>query len=115
MISFSRQIPPFTSFRLKYLTVAYKDTVVANAQTSPNLTYKIYDATGTAYQIDPILIKQVTGPAGFPGLDATHQINFDYPGKTKLLVEVFGQNVGAELPETASICCIGMLGWQWKG
>jgi hypothetical protein len=106
----TRRLPTGTTWRLKWPLFKYTDTVVANAQTSPNLSFLIYDMAFRQHADLPTLIKQITGPAGFPGLDATQQLDYDFPGGGTVRAEVRGQVGGA--PASVSICLYGFLGWQ---
>lgn len=109
--SLIRKIPPFATWRLKYPLVVYQNTEVANAQTSPDLLLQIDDLAGRSFADVPTLVKQITTPAGFDGLDATQELDYDFPGGGVVRARVFGQVAGA--PASVSICLYGMLSWRW--
>lgn len=109
----NRTIPVGADFRLQYLLIDYKRTVVAGAQTSKDLNYKLYDADGRTFQINPILGAAVTSPAGATGLNGTSPINIDYPGGSSLKLEITGQTGG--LPAVVSVTFAGLRGWEYFG
>ncbi len=109
----NRSIPVGADFRLQYLLVDFKRTVVAGAQTSPELNFKLYDADGRTFQINPVRACMVTSPAGAAGLNGTSPINIDYPGGSSLKLEVTGQTGG--LPGVISVTFAGLRGWEYFG
>lgn len=111
---FTKSIPVGAWWRLKYLLVDYPRTVVAGAQTTPDLFYQLFDADGRAFHVTPALLPQVTSPAGAAGIDATNPLNIDYPGGSAVKVEITGQNVGVG-PATISITLYGLRGWEGYG
>lgn len=112
--TFAQSVPVGAWWRLKYVLVDYPRTVVAGAQTTPDLLFRAFDADGRAFHVDPVLFPQVTSPAGAPGLDATNPINIDYPGGTSVRLEITGQIIGTG-PATVSITLYGLRGWEGYG
>lgn len=110
---FLRTIPTGAWWRLYFLLVNYPRTVVAGAQTTPDLRYKLYDADGRAFHVDPVLLPQVTSPAGAPGLNGTNPLFIDYPGGSNIKLEIEGQIAGG--PATISITLFGIRGWEGYG
>ena len=110
---FTRTVPVGAYWRLKYLLVDYPRTVVAGAQTTPDLFYQLYDADGRAFHVLPALLPQITTPSGGP-LNATNPINIDYPGGSSVKLEITGQIVGTG-PATMSITLYGIRGWEGYG
>lgn len=112
--TFTRSVPVGAWWRLKFILVNYPRTVVAGAQTTPDLLFRLYDADGRAFHVDPALFPQVTSPAGNPGLNATNPLNIDYPGGTLVRLEITGQIIGTG-PATISITLYGFRGWEGYG
>lgn len=112
--NFLAVVPVGTNWRLMFLLVDYGRTIAAGAQTSPDLSYRLYDADGRAYHVDPALLPQVTSPAGAFGVDATSPLCLDYPGGTVVRVEITGQ-VAGPVPATISITLYGIRGWESYG
>jgi hypothetical protein len=110
---FTRTIPSGAVWRLKYFLIGYPVTIAAGAQTTPDLSYRLFDADGRAFQVNPVLINQFTSPGGLPDLDATNPIDIDYPGGTNVKIEISG-NVALAVP-TLSITLFGIRGWERMG
>ncbi len=110
-----RTIPVGASFRLRYLLIDYRRLPldIAAAQLSAELTYKLYDADGRTFQVDPVTASQVTSPAGAQGLNATNPINIDYPGGSSLKLEIGGHIAGG--PTVVSVTFVGLRGWEYFG
>lgn len=107
-------IPVGAPWRLLYLMVNYKRTVVARVQSTPDLSFTLYDSMGHAFQAAPVLAKQVTSPAGAPSIGSTNPINMSYPGGSTLRLSIEGQIIGTG-PETVSVTFFGIRGWQRMG
>jgi len=111
---FTRTIPTGAPWRFLYLTVAYARTVAASIQSTPDLSYKLYDADGRAFHVTPVLLPQVTTPAGGVDLDATNPIGVTYPGGSSIKLEIEGQIPGTG-PATISVALFGIRGWEKVG
>jgi hypothetical protein len=111
---FVRSIPTGASWRFLFLLVDYHRSVEVATQITPDLSYRLYDADGRAFHVDPVLLPQVTSPAGGPTLDASFPLGIDYPGGSSLKLEITGQIPGVG-PAAISITCFGIRGWQKSG
>lgn len=111
----TRSFPNGPIYRVKYLLVDYPVTVEGGIQTSPDLSFNLYDADGRSFSVSPILFKQATSPAGFPGLNATQPINLDYYGGSTLKLEILGFDPALGLPGPISITIYGLEGWTRYG
>jgi len=98
----------------KYFLVNFPRTVVAGAQTTPELNFKIYDADGRGFSIKPIPMAAVTSPAGNRTIDATQLINVKYAGGSAVRVEVSGQVPGTG-PAWVSLTLFGVRSEQRLG
>jgi len=108
-----RSIPTGATWKLKYILANYQRTVVAGNQSSPELFYRVYDADGRAFQMDPVLLPQTTSPAGQPRLDATNPLDIIYGGGSNIKIEITGQN--GTLPSSVSLTLVGLRGWERFG
>lgn len=111
---FVRTIPSGAPWRFLYLLVNYRRTVEVVTQLTPDLFYRLYDADGRAFHVDPVLLPQTTTPAGGVDLDATNPINISYPGGSNIKMEILGQIPGVG-PATISIALFGIRGWERVG
>lgn len=113
-----RSIPVGASYKLMYLLINYPRTFEGGggdvAQTSRELSYKLYDADGRTFQVDPVSAGMVTSPAGTGALNATTPIGIDYPGGSALKLEITGQVPGGD-PDYVSITFMGIRGWEYFG
>lgn len=110
---FTRSIPVGANWRFQYLLINYPVGVEEGAQTTVEPLYKLYDADGRAFHVNPVLAKQVTSPAGFPNLRGTNPINIDYPGGSSVKLEI--EFPTGTLPATISITLFGIRGWEGFG
>jgi hypothetical protein len=108
-----RTIPTGAPWELKYFLVNYRRTVAGGAQTTPDLTYILFDSGGQSFQVDPVLLPMVTTPAGGARLDATNPIGMKYPGGSSLKVLIQGQD-GAG-PAAVSLTFFGIRGAERFG
>jgi hypothetical protein len=112
---FVRTIPTGASWRFKYLLVSYPLATELGVQIAANLSYKLYDADGRAFHINPVLLPMVTGPAGTGrSIAGTNRIEIDYPGGTNIKLELERVQAGT-LPPTISITLYGIRGWEGYG
>ncbi len=111
-----KTIPPGAGWMFKFLLVDYLRTTSTGGtvQTTPDLSYRLYDANGRAFHVDPVSLPMVTSPAGAPGLNATNLINIHYPGGSAIKLEVEGALVGTG-PSLISITLYGIRGWESMG
>lgn len=99
-------VPAGAPFRLDYIFVAYNDVVVANAQTSRDLDFMLFDSRGVSLTGEvPVPIKNYCPPSGNLDLRAFPKWGIVYPAKTVIRMEISGQ-VGTG-PETISVTFAG--------
>lgn len=107
-------IPNGGWWTLKFLLVDYPRAVADGVQTSPDLSYRLFDADGRAFMVRPVSLPMVTSPAGAFGLNATNLINIRYPGGSSVRLELSGR-IPAKGPATASITLYGIRAEQRLG
>lgn len=107
----SVEVPTGPDWVLWYIAVNYPRTVVANAQTSPNLSFELFDSEGRALTEQPIPFADVTTPAGQPRYGQVNPWYVWYPAKSVISMVVTGQTAGP-VPANISITYIGYRGWS---
>lgn len=110
----TKSIPNGGAWTLKFLLVNYPRTVVARVQSTPDLSYRLFDAEGRAYQVNPVSLPMVTSPSGAFGLNATNLINVKYPGGSSVRLEINGRLAGVG-PDSVSITLFGIRSMEMKG
>lgn len=99
------------TFRLLYLLPAFPRTVLAGAQTSPELRFRVVDTRGVSMVNQPIQMADFTTPAGFSRLRRAQPFWVDYEPGEIITVEVSGQ-VPGPIPATVSVTLLGQRGWE---
>jgi len=110
---FSRKVPPGAPFLLQYVLASYRRTVVAGAQTSPELSIVLLTPGGTKFNVTPILLSHVSSPGGAFGLNAVSPINYLFMPSDAIIAEVSGQSGG--LPANVSLTFMGIRGEEVIG
>jgi hypothetical protein len=110
----TRTVPAGASWRLRYLLVDYLPVDGDGIQNSQNLSYRLYDGEGLAFQVDPVQLDMVTSPAGLAGLAGTNPIDVEYRGGSTVKLEIHGQVIGLG-PDYISITMFGIRGWGRVG
>jgi hypothetical protein len=111
---FMKTIPQGAPWRFQFLLAGYARAVAGLVQTSCELAYTLFDADGRTFQVAPVLLPQVTTPAGGRQLRATNPIKIDYPGGTSVKIQIHRVGVGT-LPPSISLTFFGIRGWEGFG
>lgn len=98
------EVPDGSPFRLDHIFVSYPRVVVANAQTSPDLSFALYDSRGVSLTALPVPFVLVTTPVGAMRVRGNTRLGLVYPPKTWIRMEVSGMGPG---PETISVTFAG--------
>lgn len=102
------QVPYGSDFVLWYVLAAYPRTVVAGAQTTPEVFFRLKDSQNKAYDGNPIFAPHFTSPVAYGrGLQAVQPIQVKWGGGDTIMLEVTGQN--ATDPREISVTFYGML------
>lgn len=104
-------VPRGSAFRLDYILVNYPRTVVAGAQTSPDLSFRLLDTKGISHTGEtPIRFLDILTPAGGPKLISAQGWRIEYAPGAIITMEVAGQ-VAGPIPATISVTYIGQKAW----
>jgi hypothetical protein len=103
-------VPRGAPFRLDYVLVSYPVTVVAGAQTSPNLHFELYDSRGLASNNVPIRFQDVTSPAGGGRVRAAWGFRIEYPPGAVISMRVTNMAAGP-VPAFISVTYLSQKGW----
>lgn len=102
--------PVGSDFRLDYILASYNRTVVAGAQTSPDLLFMLFDSRGVAMTNQPVKFEDVLTKAGAPRIWGVSRIGHVYPPRSVIRMEVTGMNAGP-VPADISITYLGVKDW----
>lgn len=110
----TQQIPKGAPWYFSYLLINYPRNLGDEGliQTSPDLSYTVFDARGWAFSVVPIFAPAVTTPAGGRFLGATHPIREPYAGGSVIRVQIDGFT---GTPDVVSITLMGTRGWETMG
>lgn len=103
-------VPRGAVFRLDYILVSYPVTVLAGAQTSPDLRFELTDSRGVAVNDPAIFFKDVTTPAAGARVRAATGFRIEYPPGAVISMRVSNMAVGP-VPATVSVTYLGQKGW----
>jgi hypothetical protein len=109
-------VPRGAVWRLDYIIVSYPRTVVAGAQTSPELTFNLVDTRGLTNndRTRPLAFVDMTTPAGSgtrgPRIRAAQGWRIEYQPGEVVTMEVLGMAAGP-VPATISVTYLGQKGW----
>lgn len=103
-------VPRGAVFRLDYILVAYPVTVVAGAQTSPDLNFELLDTRGVSSTNAPLLFKAVTTPSGGTAVRAAWGFRIEYPPGAVISMRITNMAAGP-VPATVSVTYLGQKGW----
>jgi len=103
-------VPMGANFRLDYILVTYPRTVVAGAQTSPELTFTLKNTRGIEHNNPALTFSFITNPAGGPALRAAWAWGIEFPPGAIITMEVSGMNAGP-VPATISVTYLSQKGW----
>lgn len=106
-------LPAYGWWTFQFLNVSYPRTVADGVQTSPELSYQLWDATGRGFQVEPIPLAMFTTPAGGPTVGATHRIGVRYKGGDAVKLCISGATGGA--PAWVSLSLFGIRSWEGTG
>ena len=108
------QVPKGAPWRFRFLMVTYPRTVVARVQSTPDLNFELFSATGESYSVRPTPFRMMTTPGGGGSVGATHPVNMPYPGGSTVRLQITGQIIGTG-PDFISITLVGTRGWETMG
>jgi hypothetical protein len=104
-------VPRGSTFRLDYILATYPRTVVAGAQTSPDLSFRLLDTKGISHAGEtPIRFSDILTPAGGPKLISAQGWRIEYAPGAIITMEVTGQ-VAGPIPATISVSYLGQKTW----
>jgi hypothetical protein len=103
-------VPRGAVFRMDYILANFPRTVVANAQTSPELRIRLLDSRGVAVNEPVIPFHGFTTPAGGRNVAGVWAWRIEYPPGAVITLEISGQTAGP-VPATVSITLLGQRGW----
>jgi hypothetical protein len=105
------QIPKGAPFRLDYILANYPVTVAGGAQTSPTLSFMLYDSEGRALTQKPVNFRDITTPSGGPKVWGVQRWGILYPPLSVLTMDIIGQATGP-IPATFSVTFMGVKDWE---
>lgn len=103
-------VPRGAFLRLDYIVVSYPVTVVANAQTSPNLTFRLANTKGIMHNDSFIPFRDVTTPSSGNRVRASWGLGIIWEPGAVITLEVGGM-VAGPIPSTISVTYICQKGW----
>lgn len=106
-------MPRGSDYSLDYVLVSFPRTVVAGAQTSPELLFRLLQTRGIAHNNNPIPFTDVTNPGGFSRLRKVLPLGIVLPPGAIVTMEVTGMAAGP-VPATISITYLGRKGWEGR-
>lgn len=106
-------VPRGSDWRLDYILASYPRTVAAGAQTSPELSFRLFTTRGVAHDNRPILFGDVTSPSGFTRVRRSVPLGIPFHPGEVITIEVFGMAAGP-VPATISITLHGQKGWEGR-
>lgn len=103
-------VPFGAVFRLDYVLVNYPRTVVAGAQTSPELSFVLKNTRGIEHSNVPILFNTTSTPSGGATLRKAWGYGIEFPPGAIITMEITGMDAGP-VPATISVTYLGQRGW----
>ena len=91
----TKQILLTSDFLLKYILISWPSAIAAGINTTPQLSYELIDINDKVFQNVPVLIRNMTSPAGLgSGLDFTMPINWLFRRRQIMTLRIRGQAGG---------------------
>lgn len=110
VMTINTTVPRGAVFRLDYILASYPRTVVAGAQTSRDLIFRLLDSRGVAVNEPAIPFFSVTTPNGGQAVGGVWAWRMEYQPGAVISLEVSGQVTGP-VPATVSVTYLGQKGW----